>query len=120
MKHGRRLTQREYEQAIVGLHTSPLSASDRAAESHTRRRELDLMIDHRLGIDFPPDRRDALWLVQQRVNSKRLRLAAWWLASLVMPRMLDKRANRVAQFVLHEYAKVLTSEEMRAYFGDMG
>lgn len=118
MNHGRRLTQREYEQAIVGLHTSQPSAPHRAAEAQVRRRELDLMIDHRLGVDFPPDRREALWRIQQRIERRRLRLAAWWLASLVVPRALDKGANRVAQFVLDAYAQVLSPEEMHAYFGD--
>ena len=119
MDHGRRLTQREYEQAIVGLYTSQPPAPGRAGDANVRRRELDLTIDHRLGIDFPPDRRDALWRIQQRIERKRLKLAASWLASLVMPRVLDKRANRVAQFVLREYAQVLTPEEMQAYFGDV-
>lgn len=119
MNHGPRLTKREYEQAIVSLHTASQQAPDRAGDEYIRRRELDLTIDHRLGVDFPSNRREALWRIQQRIETKRLRLAAWWFASLVVPRMLDKRVNRIAQFVLDEYARELTPEEMRAYFGDM-
>jgi hypothetical protein len=118
MDHGRRLTQREYEQAIVALYTSQPSALEPDAVARVRRRELDLTIDHRLGTEFPSDRRDALWQIQQRIERKRLRLLASWLASLAVPRLIDKRANQVAQFVLDEYAQVLTPEEMRAYFGD--
>ncbi len=77
------------------------------------------MIDHRLGVDFPSERREALWFVQRRVEARRGRLAAKWMLSLVVPRALDRRANRVAQFVLDEYAQVLTPDEMRAYFGDI-
>lgn len=115
MNHGRRLTQREYEQAIVDLHTA---APDRSGEARTRRRELDLTIDHRLGVDFPAERREALWRIQQRVEARRARLAAWWLVSLIAPRLLNRRASRVSSFVLDEYAKALTPEEMQAYFGE--
>lgn len=117
MNHGRRLTQREYERAIVGLHTEPPPAPGRGDDEQVRRRELDLTIDHRLGLNFPPERREALWRIQQRVEKKRLKLAGWWLASLLVPRALEDRSNRVAQFVIDEYAQVLTPEEMQAYFG---
>ena len=115
--HGPRLTQRQYEQAVVALHSSAGSGHGRTTLETLGRRELDLTIDFRLGTGFPSDRRDQLWCAQRRIEKARLRLAASSLASFLKPRLLHTRANRVAQFVVDEYAKVLTEEEMKAYFG---
>ena len=115
-QHGRRLTQREYERAVVALH-GEARAGQAGDEALVRRRELDLNIDYRLGAAFPPERRDALWQIQQRIEQKRLRLAASWMAAMFTPRMLHGRANRIARFLVDEYGKVLTPDELGAYFG---
>jgi hypothetical protein len=118
MQHGPRLTLREYEGAIVSLYSGlPLTASE-AELGRVRRRELDLTIDYRLGKDFPSERRELLWQVQQRIEKRRLQLAAYWLVGRFVPRWLHRRANRVAKFVVDEYAKVLTRDELQAYFGE--
>jgi hypothetical protein len=74
LTHGPRLTDEEYEKRIIELHRDlpPMPTKDQDRE--VRRLELDLAIDHRLGRDFPRERRDALWAVQQRVEKKRVRL----------------------------------------------
>jgi hypothetical protein len=109
------LTQREYERAVVALQGT--ASAHPGDDDFIRRRELDLNIDYRLGTAFPPDRREALWRIQQRVEQRRLRLAASWLAAMLTPRLLLGRANRIARFVVDEYAKVLTPDELEAYFG---
>lgn len=116
MQHGRRLTQREYERAVVALYGQ---ARDGQAgdEASVRRRELDLNIDYRLGTGFPPERRDALWQIQRRIEHKRLRLGASWMASMITSRILHGRANSIARFLVSEYGKVLTRDELEAYFG---
>lgn len=69
---GSRLSDDEYDGAIVDLHRGmapmPTPDEDRAL----RRRALDLAIDHRLGREFPQARRDALWVASERVESRRL------------------------------------------------
>lgn len=115
--HGPRLSQREYEKRIVALYTGLPPSPGKEQEARIRRQELDLTIDHRLGRNFPQARRDVLWEIQQRVEKKRARLTLSWLTRLVSGKLLYRRANKVAQFVVDEYAKVLTPEELHAYFG---
>jgi hypothetical protein len=115
--HGPRLTEREYEQAVVRLHDGSQSGGVVRVDERIRRRELDLAIDRRLGTLFPADRRDQLWAVQQGIEKARLRLATSWLVSFLKPRRLHARASRIARFVVDEYAKVLTAEELEAFFG---
>jgi hypothetical protein len=115
--HGPRLSQKEYERGIVELYSGLPPSPDKEQEARIRRRELDLTIDHRLGKDFPQARRDALWEVQQRVEKKRIRLTLYWLTRFVSDKLLYRRANKVARFAVDEYAKVLTPEELHAYFG---
>jgi hypothetical protein len=115
--HGPRLTQREYEQAVVALYSSARPNPGSTTQESLSRRELDLTIDFRLGTAFPSDRRDQLWRAQRKIAKSRLRMAASSFASFLKPRVLYRRANRVARFVVDEYAKVLTEAEMEAYFG---
>lgn len=114
--HGRRLSQREYEVAIADLHSHPTAAkNDR--DAYVRRRELDITIDFRLGINFPASRRDDLWRVQQSIEERRLKSTAMWIVGALTPKRLFTGANGVAKFVVDQYATVLTAEELRAYFG---
>ncbi|HEX5336900.1 MAG TPA: hypothetical protein VFW53_00505 [Gallionella sp.] len=115
--HGPRLSQREYEKCIVALYSELPNARDRQQKREARRRELDLTIDFRLGKEFPKERRDALWDIQQRVESKRLMLMLYWLLRFISHKWLYQKANRVARYVIDEYAKVLSREELQAYFG---
>lgn len=114
--HGTRLSAKEYERRIVALYAGLPPSPDKEEEISIRRRELDLTIDHRLGQDFPKDRREALWSIQQRVEKKRLRLMFQWLLHFISYRWVYSRANKLAGFLVDEYAKVLTKEELRAYF----
>jgi hypothetical protein len=72
-----------------------------------RRSELELAIDHRLGVEFPRERRDALWAIHERVQRRRGRLLLWHLVSRIMPGVLERRATRLAGFLTSEYGKVL-------------
>jgi hypothetical protein len=87
----------------------------RDAEREIRRRELDILIDHRLGIGFPSERREALWEAQQRVERKRIRLGLEALAFALLPRLLERRANGLAGTAVREYGKVLDEPELRSF-----
>jgi hypothetical protein len=115
--HGPRLARREYEQAIVDLYRDSETPADGHDEERIKRLELDLNIDFRLGTKFPTHRREALWRTQQLIEKRHARLAASWAASVLMRHLLHKHANRVARFVVDQYAKVLTEDELEAYFG---
>lgn len=114
--HGPRITAEEYQRNISELYAqpSPIPAKDR--ERVIWRRELDLNIDHRLGCRFPQERRDALWAIQERVEKRRFRLVFKHLFRRLFAKWLATNAQQLAGFLVEEYAKVLTPEELQAYF----
>lgn len=115
--HGPRLTPKEYQRKIAELYVKPSPASDEQRERAIRRRELDLNIDHRLGCRFPQERRDALWAIQEQVEKRRFRLVFKYLFRRLLAKWLARDVQQLANFLVEEYAKVLTPEELQAYFG---
>lgn len=65
---GPRLSQGDYERRIVALHASDPAMPTPAAHLESRRAELNLLIDYRLGTSFPEVRRRALWDAQRRLD----------------------------------------------------
>ena len=117
LAHGRRLTDDEYEAAIIALQRSlppvPTDEQDQAA----RRAELNLAIDHRLGVDFPRERREALWAIQERIEKRRLRLLFWHMLARPLRRGLKNKAQGLASQLVREYSTVLTPAELEGFFG---
>ena len=116
LNHGPRLTVEEYERKIIELHSglSPMPTKDQ--DRQVRQMELNLAIDHRLGRDFPPERREALWKIQQRVEKKRLWLALKYPFRRFFAKSLARDAQGLAGFLVDEYAKVLTQSELKSFF----
>ena len=113
--YGPRLTDEEYDRAVVdlerGLRPMPTREEDRAR----RRRALDLAIDHRLGRSFPPARREALWAASRRVESKRIWIALQYLLGSLTGRRAH--AEALTRALAREYGKVLTPAELEQFFG---
>ena len=89
----------------------PTREEDRAR----RRRALDLAIDHRLGRNFPHERRDALWAASERVESRRIRVGLKYLL-----RMLTGgrgHAQALTRMLGREYGKVLSPSELEQFLG---
>lgn len=114
-EYGPRLTDEEYDRRILNLYRSlpPLPSHDQDTE--VRRQELNLAIDHRLGHDFPEERRSALWAAQQRIEKKRLRLGMMYLLSRAMARFFARDARSLAGYAAKEYAKVLSPGELNLF-----
>lgn len=121
LSHGRKLTRHEYERAVVQLFQEADGIGKTPEERRQlRRKELELMIDHRLGMDFPRTRRDALWQVQEGIERRRVRMLAKSLAVRLLPRLLgERRAADLARQLMAEYAQVLSPEEMLALLGPL-
>jgi len=115
--HGQRLTLEEYQRKITELYAKPSPASSEAEERAIRRQELELNIDHRLGCRFPKERRDALWAIQEQVEKRRFRLVFKYFFRRLFAKWLARDAQQLANFLVEEYAKVLTPEELQAFFG---
>jgi hypothetical protein len=116
LNHGPRLTVEEYERKIIELHSGlpPMPTKDQDRE--VRQMELNLAIDHRLGRDFPPERREDLWKIQQRVEKKRLWLALKYPLRRLFAKSLARDAQGLAGFLVDEYAKALTQSELKSFF----
>lgn len=98
----------------AGLPPVPSKEQQRQA----RQAALNLAIDHRLGRDFPADRRRALAAVDERVEKHVGRLLVWHLLKRVLPHALQRRATGAAGYLVSEYGKVLTQEELERFFGE--
>ena len=114
MNHGPLTTREEYERRIVALyHDAPPSPSP-ARQRELARQELDLLIDHRLGIHFPTDRRDALWAVHQRYQGSLPRSIIFAFSR----RLTTLRITRLSRRFLRAYRRLLSEEEFYALFGN--
>jgi len=117
LNHGPRLTDDEYEKKIIELHRGlpPMPTKDQDRE--VRRRELELAIEHRLGRDFPQERREALWAAKERVERKRLWLGVKFLIKKKLGRSVVDDAQGLVAYMVDEYAKVLNPAEIESFFG---
>ncbi len=116
--HGPRLSDEEYERRVVELYCGLPPVPTREQDARVRRQELELAIDHRLGNDFPHDRREALWAIQQRVERRRIRLMFRHLVRWLLPGGVTRGANRLAGYLVDKYAKELNRAELENFFGD--
>ncbi len=116
--HGRRLSEDEYQRSIVSLYSDIQTNNPRDQQQLIRRKELDLTIDFRLGVDFPQERREALWSVQQSIEKRRIFLMAGWLLRKLFSNLLNQQSKSMADYIVNQYSKVLTSSEMCAFFGE--
>jgi hypothetical protein len=114
--YGPRLTDLEYDRKIIGLYSGLPTAPAKELVRSLRRQELDLAIDHRLGINFPVDRREALWQIQKRVEKKRLRLAFKYFFRKLFTGWFIRDVRNLTNFIVDEYAKVLTKVELESFF----
>lgn len=117
LNYGPRLTDGEYERRIIELHRGLPPMPTKEQDEEVRRAELNLAIDHRLGRDFPPERREALWAIQQRVEKRRLRLAFKYFLRRFLAKKLARDAQGLAGYMIDEYAKVLNEAELESFFG---
>lgn len=124
-RHGKRLTLKEYEHAIVSLYEGQPPMPSKVQETATRKAELNLNIDYRLGVDFPAERREQMWHAAQQTEKSRLSMAFSIIKSYIArgrghEKHMDgseKDADVLTQQVMKHYSKVLDKEEMHQYFG---
>ena len=116
--YGPCLSIEEYEKKIFELYNQLPPEPSREQDDLVRRQELELTIDHRLGRNFPHESREALWAIQQQVERKRLLLLARYLLKCIFPSSIATGAQRLANGVVKEYAKVLSQRELESFFGE--
>ena len=117
LDHGVCLSGEEYDKRIVDLHENLPPTLSPNMERQVRRQEMDIAIDYRLGCNFPKHRRDQLWEVQEQLEKRRVRLMFKYLFRRFFSKVLARRAQDLAGYLVDEYAKVLSREELEKYFG---
>lgn len=111
--HGRKLTQKEFENSIAKL----FEGHEEINTEEIERQELELTIDYRLGINFPQERREALWLVHKKVkNRRKYMLTQSLIANFLPPFLRHTIVSKLIDYMLSEYSKVLSPDEMNDFF----
>lgn len=116
--HGPVISDVEYGRRMVALYEVLPSVPSRARVLELRRKELDILIDHRLGTRFPAERRQALWAVQVRLDRQR-RFGFQVLVTWMLPRTYERDMQGLARRMTREFAKVLSEAELRRFL-DVG
>lgn len=112
---GRKLSGEEYERRVVALYSGAPPLPDDNQDRALRRRELDLQIDHRLGVDFPAERREKLFEVQCGLDQAGVGSVIRYALGRVMPSFLLRHARFLADDTVRAYAKVLSDEELKEF-----
>lgn len=115
--YGPRLSDADYEKQVTGLYLGLPPVVSREQEAELHRRQFELSIDHRLGRAYPKQRRDRLWEIQQQVEKKRLWLAPVYMIRSLFPKSLEIRSQGLAGYLVKEYSKVLSEDELNQFFG---
>ncbi|WP_151962871.1 hypothetical protein [Acinetobacter oleivorans] len=112
--HGRKLTLEEYEHSITELF------EDHGNNKETlERKELNLTIDYRLGVDFPLERREELWKIHQKIEKERNNKLLKKYIMYFLPNLFkDYKAAKLVNFMLKEYSTVLSEQEIKDLFLD--
>jgi hypothetical protein len=115
--HGPVISDEEYERRMFALYEGLPPIPSRHQEHDIRRRELDILIDHRLGSRFPEDRREALWVAHQNVDKRRIRTAIEAFSMSILPGGMRRATGRLAGSAAREYGKVLSQGELDQFLG---
>ncbi|WP_265211977.1 hypothetical protein [Herbaspirillum lusitanum] len=118
LNHGPKLTRQQFDRAVVELYERQGHTLGTPHDAELRQRELNLLIDYRLGRDFPADRRIQLWKIQQRIEQRRFRTLAQSVLVKILPRVKINRFNVLLGFARQSYSEVLTSQEIAAFLSD--
>jgi hypothetical protein len=118
-KYGRRLTGREYEKAVIALYTGMNPSPSDREFMEIRRKEINLQIDHKLGVDFPAEKREAVWDVVARLEKKRIGMALGVMVRQALGRKVDINAElaKVVDEMITKTGKILDKEDMVRFFG---
>ncbi|MCU7933513.1 MAG: hypothetical protein KZQ99_01370 [Candidatus Thiodiazotropha sp. (ex Dulcina madagascariensis)] len=119
--YGRQLSGEEYDRRVIELHRHASPMPDKEEDLAIRKQELNLSIDYRLGVDFPEQKREALWVIMQRVEKRRLWLGLKYGLRMLfsrnsIPKHLPEKANALAGFLVDECSSILNERERRSFF----
>jgi hypothetical protein len=120
--HNSHMSEKEYIERVSNLFEK-IQAESAANEKEEvlfkryRDAEFDLMVEYRLGPNFPAERREALRSVHQQIQNQTEELRKKYLSGdLQKQEFFDLMQASTAEMA-KKYATVFTQEEMTAFFG---
>lgn len=109
--YGRTLSELEYQQLTID--TNARYINDPSAVELLANAELNLMIDYRLGINYPETKRRRLEKIQHGVRNN---VIIQYL--LLIPGASLITGSIISKIIKHGYSKVFSSAEMKRYFNE--
>lgn len=113
--YGPLIGDEEHYRQVVALHKAAAKDTSRQGQAQLRRDELNLTIDHKLGVHFPSERREAVWAVQERLQRWRLPMLMLGVGRKMLSFMGFKEDISAPFFRMgkREMEKVLSPDEAR-------
>lgn len=111
LPYGPTITQEQLDDRVLALHNNAPPIPTPHQDLQIRHGELNAMIDHKLGIQFPHERRQQLWNVQRGLDRKRLlHVLQGFVTHPLSP------SNALTKPQVKGYSKVLNDSELQAFF----
>lgn len=111
LPYGATISQQQYDERVLALHNNAPPIPTAHQDLQIRHGELNALIDHKLGTQFPHDRRKALWDIQCRLDRKRLLHV---LKGFVTHPLSPSEALTKPQ--VKGFSNVLSENELQAFF----
>jgi hypothetical protein len=119
LKYAPRLSSEEYQQAISTLYkraaAGQLGAAQGGIEQAIKDAEFNLAIDHKLGRNFPQDKRQALVEAKHQAEKQRLRLVGRFLRKSIRERAFASGMQVWLEQLAEAFSTVLTPQELNAF-----
>ena len=116
--YGAQLSGKEYDRKVADLFRNAAQETSTAKEKEIERRleadEFNLLLDYKLGLDFPEYKRQALFAAKMRANGKRLKLVAEFLKQSLVKRQFADGMQIMLDQICAEFSTILSPEEMDA------
>lgn len=118
-KYGPRLSSDEYQQAVADLYRraaeSQAAAGGGDVEQAIKDAEFNLVIDYRLGRNFPAERRQALLEAKRAAEKQRLRLVGRFIRKSIRDREFASGMQVWLEQLADAFSQILSPEELDAF-----
>ena len=118
-RYGRCLTEEEYSKRLAGLFQGiDYAASGGVDQEQIAAKEFDLLIDFKLGIDFPKDKRVALGDARKRAREHHELLARrFQTGELSAEELALEIKQKIPAMMAVEFSKILPAEDVEKLLG---
>lgn len=113
MNYGPKLPTSRWEKETIALQHKAMSERTR------RRLEMDLNIDHRLGVNYPVQKRSDLWLAHEAMDKKRLQLHnSFTLIKRLFPQFEWLQVLWLFRYGRKQLSYALSPEDLKTFLGE--